>query len=125
MGLSPGYLRYLKSPAWMSKRKEVMKRADYECEVCGVSNKPLQTHHLHYRNIFNERLEDLLCSCKSCHKYLDRIRKLMKAIEDSEDYNRIEPMCQVLEKIGFPHDLNWDDRKPLIDLERYLETLAP
>jgi len=62
------YLRYLRSKAWHSKRVQVLKRDNYKCIVCGCEKK-LQVHHLTYKRVFNEDIEDLITVCSLHHKY--------------------------------------------------------
>lgn len=64
-GFDSIYSRYLKSPDWKDKKRKVIKR-DRCCRLCG-STKSLQVHHIHYKNVGDEPLEDLTLLCKSCH----------------------------------------------------------
>jgi len=63
------YKEYLKSKHWKNKRKEFYKTTEAKCSWCGET-KNLNLHHLTYDNIGNEKLEDLICLCASCHKKL-------------------------------------------------------
>jgi 5-methylcytosine-specific restriction endonuclease McrA len=60
------YEEYLKTTKWRNKREELFSLRGKKCEVCG-SEKLIQVHHLTYKNIFNEPLEDLKVLCKNCH----------------------------------------------------------
>lgn len=60
------YTEYLKSPQWKSKRQELFNERGKRCESCGRTEN-IQVHHLTYRNVFNENLEDLQVLCKKCH----------------------------------------------------------
>ena len=64
--ISKKYSDYLKSRSWKEKRREVLVRDCFKCVDCGAKSS-LDVHHLHYRNIFNERLEDLITVCRACH----------------------------------------------------------
>jgi 5-methylcytosine-specific restriction endonuclease McrA len=66
MAITPKYKAYLKSDKWKAKRKEVLERDDYTCQECGF--RAWQVHHLTYKNIFNEPLEDLISICGDCHR---------------------------------------------------------
>jgi 5-methylcytosine-specific restriction endonuclease McrA len=59
---------YLKSPAWQTRRKAVLKRDNYTCQKCNINQVPLEVHHLHYRNFTEEPLSDLVSLCRSCHQ---------------------------------------------------------
>lgn len=66
MTITPEYKNYLKSKKWKVRRKQVLERDNYTCQECG--NKAWQVHHLTYKRIFNERLNDLISLCEDCHK---------------------------------------------------------
>jgi 5-methylcytosine-specific restriction endonuclease McrA len=59
---------YLKSPAWQTRRKAILKRDNYTCQKCNTNQVPLEVHHLHYRNFTEEPLSDLVSLCRSCHQ---------------------------------------------------------
>jgi hypothetical protein len=60
---------YLMQPEWKNKRDQVGIRCNNVCERC--KSAPYQEcHHLHYKNLFREKLEDLLGVCAPCHKEL-------------------------------------------------------
>lgn len=71
------YAEYINSKAWKSLRARVLARAKDRCEVCGFSkwSVNLEVHHKTYERFKNERLEDLLVVCTSCHKEQDKIRE--------------------------------------------------
>ncbi len=74
VGLKPrnkyrNYKEYLKTDHWKITRAAALRRAGYKCEICG-SNKRLNVHHLTYRNIGNERPEDLMVLCYYHHKWI-------------------------------------------------------
>jgi hypothetical protein len=64
------YESYLQTPHWKEKAKQARARAKYQCLKCG--KKPdtgeLEVHHLSYSHIWDERPEELLVVCESCHK---------------------------------------------------------
>lgn len=61
------YEEYLKSPGWLKKRNQVLKRCNYLCEGCRI-NKAIAVHHLTYNNIYKEFLFELVGICKNCHE---------------------------------------------------------
>ena len=61
------YKDYLLGPAWKKKRALVLAR-DKKCKISGCKEtENLEVHHLWYKNIFNEKLEDLIAICKHHH----------------------------------------------------------
>lgn len=63
----PLYQQYLNSKEWALKKKEVLFRDDYCCQLCGeVEN--LNVHHLTYNRVGDEALFDLVTFCRSCHE---------------------------------------------------------
>lgn len=63
------YQRYLRSDAWLSRRKAVLERASYLCELC-TQIVASEVHHLTYFRLGNELLSDLLAVCEDCHAFL-------------------------------------------------------
>ena len=66
------YHAYLKSDQWKMMRLGLLLMRGNKCEVCGELDS-LQVHHKHYRNIFKEKLEDLMVVCSSCHQEIHGI----------------------------------------------------
>lgn len=67
------YHAYLKSNAWVRKRKHIFDIRGRYCEKCGGVN-DLQIHHLTYERIFKEADEDLQVVCKTCHEGIHNIK---------------------------------------------------
>lgn len=61
------YNNYLKTKHWKQKRQKVLKSAKYKCQLCSSKEK-LNVHHNTYKNIGNEKKEDLIVLCEKCHK---------------------------------------------------------
>ena len=67
------YLSYLQSPKWRKKRNAALEKAGHKCQLCN-SKRNLHVHHKTYRNIGNERPEDLIVLDARCHmKFHDRL----------------------------------------------------
>lgn len=103
------YNNYLLSKEWRDKRTQILKTRNC-CECC-KSQKILQIHHLHYRNIFCEDLEkDLVVLCKKCHKMVhewydnrtDKYRSLEEVTKDiiQNYYIRIRKQKNPVTKIN-------------------------
>ncbi len=63
------YQLYLLTPEWIERRTQVIARAGGTCERCH-KDEIHQVHHLTYKRIFNEPLEDLLGVCEPCHRQI-------------------------------------------------------
>lgn len=75
------YEEYLKSPRWRTKRLLKAKQAHYTCEVCGkVIKKGFHIHHLTYKHLGNEPLEDLAFLCEDCHTNIHYDKNAKKTI---------------------------------------------
>ena len=60
------YSRYLKTPQWKERRARALKRAKHKCSLCSKKH-GLECHHRSYERIGQERPEDLIIICSSCH----------------------------------------------------------
>lgn len=70
------YTLYLKSEEWNRKRETRMEIDNYKCFICN-SDYILQVHHMHYKNVGDEEMEDLLTVCVNCHQKLHPNKKLI------------------------------------------------
>lgn len=66
------YATYIKSPEWRAQRARYWASSLAKCcYACGlpwlIFNQGMHLHHRAYHNLGNERLEDLLPLCESCH----------------------------------------------------------
>lgn len=118
MSLSKGYKRYIKSEKWFGIRDKVLKRDNYQCQYCKAVGVTLHVHHLTYDNFMHERLKDLTTCCKPCHNILDKIRKTLKKITESQRAKK----DAVLDFYGYPHKMK-KDREVLRGLLITLENL--
>lgn len=67
------YNQYLSSPEWKERRKAILKRDNFQCQMCGTG-KNLRVHHIHYSEILGtEPDEDLITVCDDCHKRIHRL----------------------------------------------------
>lgn len=64
------YQTYLKSPSWDRKRRKVLKRDEYRCQLNYSHTGKLHVHHKTYERIGKERLSDLITLCESCHRLI-------------------------------------------------------
>lgn len=68
------YLDYLQSPEWQERRLAKLEQAGYRCEKCS-EHSGLSVHHKTYERLGNERSDDLIVLCQSCHWVADEYRK--------------------------------------------------
>lgn len=62
------YDQYLLSDWWKERKRTKILSVGCCCEECGIVNVILHVHHLTYKNLGNERDEDLQVLCEPCHK---------------------------------------------------------
>lgn len=66
------YNRYLESPEWKAKRSKVLNRDHWRCTMRrnGCTLLATEVHHLTYKNVGDEPLEDLTSICHDCHEQI-------------------------------------------------------
>lgn len=66
------YEAYRKTAEWRQRRESCLGSYDYRCQVCGCTSwrRPVDVHHLHYRNVGNEKPEDLIPLCSVHHSLI-------------------------------------------------------
>src|SRR3990167_6682566 len=64
--LSQGYVDYLSSPEWRTRRNEALAAAGRRCKVCNTP-KRLDVHHRTYGRFRHEAPGDLTVLCRACH----------------------------------------------------------
>lgn len=86
---SKEYDGYMKSEEWAAKRDERLRLDDRHCVMCGRADgitrkgKPvLQVHHVSYKNLGHEPMEDLVSLCAGCHRKIHRYYKRFRTWED-------------------------------------------
>lgn len=68
------YRNYLQSTHWKKTRARALSRANYKCEKCNCTEY-LQVHHLNYNHLWNEKDNDLLVLCRTCHLKIHKKHK--------------------------------------------------
>lgn len=64
------YKEQLQQPAWFAMRKDVYKRANDRCQLCGKENVRLNAHHSYYlrgKMAWEYPIESLIALCDACH----------------------------------------------------------
>jgi len=77
--------QYLISPEWKAKRKQVLKAANYSCQLCKAET-DLHVHHISYKNLFRENPEDLAALCSDCHTYVHSIHGYPNTVEEYNNF---------------------------------------
>ena len=62
---------YVQSPAWRDKRRQVLERDCYICQVCGAGGAWHMCHQT-YERVGHEALDDLIAVCQACHQAVQR-----------------------------------------------------
>jgi len=113
--LSQSYLCYLHSPTWINKRGRILKRDKYLCQVCGKAG--THVHHLTYERLFEEADSDLITLCKTCHRHMDLVRKLLCHYGDTK---RTYGAIRIATSYGYPDKIV--NRVSLLRLKKELNT---
>ena len=61
------YTIHLQSVYWRNIRQLALERDKYTCQFC-KSERATEVHHLTYKNLGNELLEELTSYCRACHE---------------------------------------------------------
>lgn len=71
------YRTYIDSTAWFRKRRERLEIDGHRCQgfMCFRTD-CLEVHHKTYERIGDERMEDLITLCESCHEIQHGRRRL-------------------------------------------------
>ena len=62
------YVERRKTREWAILKRQVHRRDGYRCRLCGRDDDQLHVHHSTYANYAEERLEDLITLCGTCHE---------------------------------------------------------
>ena len=65
------YDNFLASDWWKMKREAIFEAKGKKCEICG-SKFRVEIHHKTYQHLGNERLDDVLVVCHSCHSKIHK-----------------------------------------------------
>ena len=75
MSYNKEYSKYLHTKEWIARRDKIREKRKV-CEICGRDDR-LQVHHLNYDNLGNEKDEDLMLLCETCHQYMHKDKVLI------------------------------------------------
>jgi 5-methylcytosine-specific restriction endonuclease McrA len=94
------YLDYLQSKEWQKVRAKVFEERGRICERCqkDLNGKIADVHHKTYKNLFNEKLEDLEVLCRPCHQLEHQDKRHSKDTKPkSKQKLSFKKKCQMLE----------------------------
>ncbi len=100
-GHSAKYRRYLASRAWRERKAYlVAMRGEKSCQRCGCTDQALDCHHIHYRTLEKESLEDVEFLCAGCHLKRDeeRAERERRAVERRQQARRSERAAAFMTK---------------------------
>ena len=60
--------KYREQDEWKVRRTHALMRAGHRCQTCGSRDTPLDVHHNNYQNYGDEKPQDLVVLCRSCHR---------------------------------------------------------
>lgn len=72
------YSKKLKSPLWQKKRLEIMKRDNFQCQLCLDTETTLNVHHKQYINGNDPWEYDndfLITLCEDCHREIGCLKE--------------------------------------------------
>lgn len=72
------YRDYLQTPEWKERRKRIMRKAGFRCQVCNAYGVQLNVHHRTYERRGCEWDADLIVLCRTCHEIFHMNGKLAK-----------------------------------------------
>jgi 5-methylcytosine-specific restriction endonuclease McrA len=65
--------KYMEQEEWQVRRVQALTRAGYKCQTCGNRDTTLDVHHNNYERYGNERPQDLVVLCRSCHQKIHEV----------------------------------------------------
>ncbi|RTL02967.1 MAG: HNH endonuclease [Neisseriaceae bacterium] len=98
------YLQQLRHPNWQRRRLEALNLADFTCQRCFGTEKPLHVHHKQYikgRLAWEYGDSELIVLCDSCHDHEHALLEGLKlAIANS--WQRPEDIASVVSGMSMP-----------------------
>ena len=83
------YYQYLQTSEYRERAKQALIRDKFQCQLC-ETGKNVVVHHVTYRRLGNEELDDLVTLCDKCHYEVHRKDLLIKKnnhLDNTEDNN--------------------------------------
>lgn len=81
------YQKYLQSPEWAAKRRQILDRDKHKCQTCLSGREVrLEVHHKSYEHLGNEPLEELITLCNICHDAITSSNRWRRYVLGHESY---------------------------------------
>ena len=61
---------YARQVVWKRRQEILVRSRDGRCDLCGMSGRQLQAHHINYDNAGMEEFSDFTVACAECHPIL-------------------------------------------------------
>ena len=72
------YEEYINSDEWRNRRKRILLRDGFKCQMCGKAIQ-LEVHHIRYPDVYGQESDDdLITLCDSCHRTIHARDKEIK-----------------------------------------------
>ncbi len=98
------YSEKLRDPRWQRRRLEILDRAEFACEECGVEGERLQVHHKAYRSgVEPWEYEDseLIALCGGCHSDRHEVDQILRKIIGHAEMDFVARNHLALMVLGF------------------------
>ena len=84
------YKDYIKSKEWKNVKLDILQQRGNYCEICREQRQVniLHLHHKTYKNLFNEKPEDLQLLCPTCHMKVHGLIKKDKPKKQKVNYDK-------------------------------------
>ena len=107
---------YLKSEWWIKRRDKYVKLVGSKCEECGKRGQDV--HHQSYRNLWDEKDEDLMFLCRKCHE--NKHKKKQKKTIYTHKVRITAQTKFILENIKKLNNNNIGDKVSLAEIASYI-----
>jgi len=61
------------SKNWKKLKKERLAKDNNSCILCKTKDKKLLIHHITYKNLYHEEINDVVTLCISCHNKIHKV----------------------------------------------------
>lgn len=85
------YKEQVNDPRWVERSREIMKRDNFTCQLCGKSNTKLNVHHIKYikgKDYWDYPEELLMTVCEVCHQKIHGKYNFKKTLTKNNTRNR-------------------------------------
>lgn len=96
------YQKKLRDPRWRSRRQEILRRDDHQCQGCGESDAQLHVHHIWYKGEPWEAPDKALVTlCDTCHAWEhaereDVERQLLNAMKTCLVNDQVQALAEAI-----------------------------